>query len=64
MLSHKKQQTASKTVFKVSSNRYFAAINTCSKTKFIGTFNSEKEAYMAARTALNGKKSKKLVCYY
>jgi hypothetical protein len=60
----RKSQLDTKTVYKVTNNRYFAAINTCSKTKFIGTFDSEREAYLAAEAALNGKKSKKLVCYY
>jgi hypothetical protein len=60
----RKSQLATKTVYKVTNNRYFAAINTCSKTKFIGTFDTEREAYLAAEVALNGKKSKKLVCYY
>ena len=53
-----------KTVYPCSNGRFFATFVTCGRTKFVGTFNSEKEASKAVLIALNGISPKKTVCYY
>lgn len=52
------------TVYPCSGGRFFASFNTCGKTRFLGTFDTKKDATSAVKRALKGRSPKKLVCYY